>query len=81
MPATKLLRFADLKDANIVTNWPQLGRLIEQHGFPAGYHLSPGCRVFDADKVEGLARKPSHSGRPSAAAWRRVDRRSTRNAT
>lgn len=52
MTATKLLRFADLKDAKIVTNWPQLGRLIENHGFPAGYHLSPGCRVFDADKVE-----------------------------
>lgn len=52
MSAPQLLRFADLKAANICTSWPQLRRLVDNYGFPSGYLLSPGCRVFDADKVE-----------------------------
>jgi len=51
-PANALLRFADLKARNIVTNWPQLKRLVEAHGFPPGYMLSPACRVWDASDVE-----------------------------
>lgn len=51
-PNIKLLRFADLKAANIVTNWPQLKRLVEGAGFPPGFLLSPGCRVWDADEIE-----------------------------
>lgn len=46
-----LLRFADLKASNIVTNWPQLRRLIDGAGFPAGFLLSPAVRVWDADEV------------------------------
>jgi len=46
------MRFADLKEAKVVSNWPQLRRLIDNYGFPPGYLLSPGCRVFDADQVQ-----------------------------
>lgn len=51
-PATQLLRFADLKARNIVTNWPQLKRLVDNHGFPAGFLLSPAVRVWDAEAVD-----------------------------
>ncbi|MFC3078195.1 helix-turn-helix transcriptional regulator [Phenylobacterium terrae] len=51
-PQIRLLRFADLKAAQVVTSWPQLKRLVEKHGFPAGYMLSPAVRVWDANAVE-----------------------------
>lgn len=51
-PTTKLLRFADLRAANIVTNWPQLRRLQERAGFPKGFLLSPAVRVWDEGEVE-----------------------------
>jgi hypothetical protein len=47
----KLLRFADLKAAQVVTSWPQLKRLVENQGFPPGYLLSPAVRVWDAEAV------------------------------
>ena len=52
MPQIQLLRFADLKAAQVVTSWPQLKRLVENQGFPAGYLLSPAVRVWDAAEVE-----------------------------
>ena len=48
---TKVLRFADLSEAGIVRNWPQLRRLIDNHQFPAGYYIA-SSRVWDADAVE-----------------------------
>ena len=64
-PNIQLLRFADLKEAQVVTNWPQVGRLIEKQGFPSGFLLSPGCRVWDASEVEALLRgRREASGRP-----------------
>jgi hypothetical protein len=48
----KVLRFADLKAAQIVTNWPQLRRLVDNYNFPPGYLLTPGCRVWDTPVVE-----------------------------
>lgn len=48
----RLLRFADLKAANIVTNWPQLKRLVDLYGFPAGFLISPGRRMWEASDVE-----------------------------
>ena len=48
----KVLRFADLKAAGLVTNWPQLKRLVQNYGFPPGYLLTPACRVWDYDGVE-----------------------------
>lgn len=59
----KLLRFADLKAANVVTSWPQLKRLVEQRGFPAGFHLSPAVRVWDAAEVQAwLDRRRTAAG-------------------
>ena len=46
-----LLRFADLKAAQVVTSWPQLRRMVDSGGFPPGYLLSPGRRVWDAPEV------------------------------
>lgn len=51
-PPTRLLRFADLKTSKIVTNWPQLRRLVDGAGFPEGFLLSPAVRVWDAEEVE-----------------------------
>jgi hypothetical protein len=51
-PPTKLLRFADLKDRGIVSNWPQLKRLQDTAAFPPGYLLSPNARVWDEHVVE-----------------------------
>lgn len=48
----KLLRFADLKAAQVVTSWPQLRRLIDNADFPAGFLLSRQVRVWDADDIE-----------------------------
>ena len=48
----KLLRFSDLKDANVVTSWPQLRRLVTGQEFPPGYMLSPAVRVWDAAEIE-----------------------------
>ena len=50
--APRLLRFADLREAGIVTNWPQLKRLVDNGGFPPGFMLSPAIRVFPAGEVE-----------------------------
>lgn len=51
-PKLKLLRFADLKAAQVVTSWPQLKRLVDNYAFPRGYLLSPAVRVWDASEVE-----------------------------
>jgi len=52
VPQIKLLRFADLKQAQVVTSWPQLKRLVDNQGFPPGYLLSPAVRVWDAEQIE-----------------------------
>jgi predicted DNA-binding transcriptional regulator AlpA len=71
-PATQLLRFADLKARNVVTNWPQLKRLVDNHGFPAGYLLSPAVRVWDASDIEAWlnarrsAARASHTNQVAA---------------
>lgn len=65
----RLLRFADLKAANIVTSWPQLKRLVDGRGFPPGYLLSPGVRVWDACAIESWldSRRKLTSHAPIAA--------------
>lgn len=52
MPTIQLLRFSDLKEAQVVTSWPQLKRLVTKHGFPAGFNLSPAVRVWDAAEIK-----------------------------
>lgn len=49
---TTLLRFADLSARGIVRNREQLRNLIRDHGFPAGFMLTPNARVYDESEVE-----------------------------
>lgn len=53
----RLLRFADLKAAGIVKNWPQVKRLVERDGFPAGFLLSANTRVWDEADVAAWVQK------------------------
>ena len=66
----RVMRFTDLKQAQIVTNWPQLGRLIKGHGFPPGYLISPGARVWDPGDIEAWlqTRREQCSGTATAEA-------------
>jgi hypothetical protein len=45
------VRFRDLRAANIVDNWQQLFRLINDYGFPCGTLLSPNVRAWDREEV------------------------------
>lgn len=62
----KLLRFADLKGRGVVSSWPQLRRLVDNHGFPPGYLLSPAVRVWDAGVVEAWLDCRRAASRPIA---------------
>ena len=44
---TKLLRYADLKDRQIVKSRAPLKNLIEKYGFPPGRMLGPNTRAWD----------------------------------
>lgn len=55
----RYVRFRDLRISGIADNWPQLLRLIEQHGFPSGRLLSPNVRAWTIDEVEAwVATRP-----------------------
>lgn len=55
-----LLRFTHLKALGIVTNHPQLKRLVELEGFPPGFLLGPNSRAWHEDEVEEwLANRPT----------------------
>jgi predicted DNA-binding transcriptional regulator AlpA len=57
---TRYIRFADLVDRGIVRNWPTLGRLIKNLGFPPGVLLGENTRGWDEAKVEAwLAARPT----------------------
>ena len=47
-----MLRFPDLKARKIAKGWPQLRDLIETHGFPPGFYLTPQQRCWWEDEVE-----------------------------
>jgi hypothetical protein len=47
-----LLSFADLHARGIVSNWPQLRRLIANYNFPAGFLLSANSRRWTEEEVE-----------------------------
>ena len=73
-----LLRFSDLRAGGIVSNWPQLRHLQEDHGFPPGRLLSPRIRAWTPSEVEDwIAKRPVESTRPlqGAAKARRERRR------
>jgi hypothetical protein len=52
MNPTSLLRFSDLQARGIARNREQLRILIREHGFPAGFMLTPNARVYDLAEVE-----------------------------
>jgi hypothetical protein len=53
-------RFRALVKSNIASNWPQLLRMIDGEGFPAGIMLSPNVRVWEVSAVRRwLATRPS----------------------
>ena len=59
---TKLLRFTDLKERRIVSNWQTLLRWIEREGFPPGRNLGANTRVWTEDEIEKwLAERPMAS--------------------
>lgn len=49
---TILLRLADLQARGVVRSRQQLRNLIIDHGFPAGFLLTPNVRVYCAAEVE-----------------------------
>jgi predicted DNA-binding transcriptional regulator AlpA len=54
-----LVRFADLKAAGYVRNWPTLLRLIDDDGFPPGFLLGRNTRVWVLDDVQAwIAARP-----------------------
>lgn len=57
---SKLLRFADLKAAGIVSNHPQLKRMVLRYGFPPGIKLGENTTAWRPDEVEvWLASRPT----------------------
>jgi predicted DNA-binding transcriptional regulator AlpA len=59
----RLLRFADLKKRNIVTNRPTLHRWIEREGFPPGMMLGENTRAWrEADIEAWLASRAVKKG-------------------
>jgi predicted DNA-binding transcriptional regulator AlpA len=55
----KLFRFVDLKANGVAKSWPQLYRMIELYGFPAGRLLSPQVRVWTDTEIDAwLATRP-----------------------
>lgn len=51
MVPEKLLRFNDLKARGIVGSWPQLQRMVERLGFPAGYRLGAQTRAWPEQEI------------------------------
>ena len=51
MAVLNLLSFKDLKSKNIVTNRPQLSRLIKSGGFPPGFMISENSRRWREEDI------------------------------
>ena len=61
-------RFADLKARGIVTNRPQLNRMISEYGFPAGVMLTPNARAWDNDEISAwLSKRGSEKRKTNVA--------------
>jgi len=56
----RYLRFADLKAAGIVNNWPSLKNRIEKFGFPPGRLIGPNSRVWSEQEIaDYVASRPT----------------------
>ena len=54
-----LLRFADLKERGVVSNWVTLRNWIEREGFPPGRRLGPNTRAWTEQEInEWVASRP-----------------------
>ena len=68
------LRFSDLKQRNIVTNWVTLRNWINHEGFPSGRMAGPNTRIWDEPEVAAWLNsrptkaKPAPTKREPAAA-------------
>ena len=68
----ELLRFKDLRRLGVVSSWPQLRRMQECYGFPAGILLGPNSRAWRAADIEAwLATRLSE---PSEHVMRRTEK-------
>lgn len=63
---TTFLRFADLKDRGIVSNWVTLRNWIKKQGFPAGRMLGPNTRVWTEEEINAfLETRPAARAKPA----------------
>ena len=60
----RLMRFSDLRASQVVTSWSQLRRMVESAGFPQGFLLSPGRRVWDTRDVQTWVQSRREAGSP-----------------
>jgi predicted DNA-binding transcriptional regulator AlpA len=65
----RLLRFKDLRERGVISNWPMLKRRIERDGFPVGKMVGPNTRVWIEEEVEKWIRsRPSGGPAPKGVA-------------
>jgi predicted DNA-binding transcriptional regulator AlpA len=65
----RFLRFADLKERGIVSNWMTLHRWVESRGFPPGRLLGENTRVWTQEELDHwLASRPTGRVRRKARA-------------
>ena len=73
----KFIRFRDLMEAGIVSNWTTLGNLVNDEGFPAGTKLTSNQRVWTLVEIEqwlATRQKPA----PLLGSLRQKERRRTK---
>jgi predicted DNA-binding transcriptional regulator AlpA len=71
----RYVRFADLKTAGIVDSWAQLGRIIDDEGFPPGVKLSPNIRAWPMAEIKNwLANRKNYPQRLRGNAKRIAER-------
>jgi predicted DNA-binding transcriptional regulator AlpA len=56
-PQTRYLRFRDLKERGIVSNWTTLGRWMRNGRFPKPVRLGPNSSAWILDEVDQHERR------------------------
>jgi predicted DNA-binding transcriptional regulator AlpA len=67
----QLLRFRDLKQRRIISNWPTLRVRIDRDGFPPGRMIGPNSRAWTEDEVAAWIESRPTAGPPPRGAARR----------
>jgi predicted DNA-binding transcriptional regulator AlpA len=65
---TRFLRFAELKERGIVTNWVTLGNWMAKGGFPPGRKLGPNTTVWTEQEIQQWVDSRPLANRKSDAA-------------